>query len=61
MFRQKLDKSARRMFDEMMSYSPLYDAAGVTACKSVLLQPILMPIIFEDYKQQKKLESLHLS
>jgi len=45
------------MFDEMMSYSRLYNAAGVTACKPVLIQPILMSIVFEHYKQLKKLKT----
>jgi len=35
----------------MMSYSRLYNAAGVIACKPVLIQPILISIIFEHYKQ----------
>ena len=60
-FRQELDKSERKMFDEMMSYSGLYNAAGVTACKPVLIQPILMSIVFEHYKQLKKFEDLQLS
>ena len=50
-FRQELDKSERKMFEEMMSYSRLYNAAGVIACKPVLIQPILISIIFEHYKQ----------
>ena len=50
-FREQLDISERKMFDEMMSYSRLYNAAGVVACKPVLLHPILMSIIFEHYKQ----------
>ena len=50
-FREQLDKSERKMFDEMMSYSRLYNAAGVIACKPVLIQPILISIIFEHYKQ----------
>jgi len=37
--------------DEMMSYPRLYNVAGVTACKPVLIQPILMSIIFQHYKQ----------
>ena len=60
-FRQELDKSERKMFDEMMSYSRLYNASGVTACKPVLIQPILISIVFEHYKQLKKLEDLQLS
>ena len=42
------------MFDEMMSYSSLYNAAGVMACKPVIFHPILMSIIFGHYKQLKK-------
>jgi hypothetical protein len=58
-FREELDKSERKIFDEMMSYSSIY-TAGVTACKPVLLHPILMSIIFEHYKQVKKIETFHL-
>jgi hypothetical protein len=54
-FREQLDKSERKTFDEMMSYSRLHNAAGVIACKPVLLHPILMSIIFEHYKQLEKL------
>ena len=60
-FREELDKSERKMFDEMMSYPRLYNAAGVTVCKPVLLHPILMSIVFKHYKQLKKIETLHLS
>jgi hypothetical protein len=56
-FRQELDKSETKYFDEMMSYSRLYNAAGVTACKPVLLHPILISIIFEHYKRLKKIEN----
>lgn len=57
-FRQELHKSERKMFDELMSYSRLYNTAGVGACKPVLVHPILMSIIFEHYKQLKKLETI---
>jgi len=60
-FRQELDKSEKKLFDEMMSYPRLYNAAGVTACKPVLLHSILMSIVFKHYKQLKKIETLHLS
>ena len=56
-FREQLDKSERQMFDEMMSYSRLYNTSGVMVCKPVLIQPILMSIIFEHYKQLKKIEN----
>jgi hypothetical protein len=56
-FRQILDKKDRKMFDQMFSYSKLYNSAGSNACRPILIHPILMSIIFEHYKQLKKLES----
>ena len=53
-FRERLDKSERKLFDEMMSISRFYNVSGVGACKPVLIQPILMSIIFEHYKQLSK-------
>jgi hypothetical protein len=50
-FRQRLDKKDRKIFDEMFSYSRLYNSAGSNACKPVLLHPILLSIIFEQYKR----------
>ena len=54
-FREKLDKRERKQFDEMMLYPRLYNVAGIGACKPVLIQPMLMSIIFEHYKQLKKI------
>ncbi|HEX5922022.1 MAG TPA: hypothetical protein VFY55_09635 [Nitrososphaeraceae archaeon] len=56
-FRQRLDKKDRKIFDKMFSYSRLYNSAGSNACRPILIPPILMSIIFEQYKQLKKLES----
>ena len=55
-FREKLDKNERKTFDQMMDISRLYNVAGVSSCKPVLLHPILMSIIFEHYKQLHDLE-----
>jgi hypothetical protein len=55
-FREKLDKSERKTFDDMMSISRFYNVAGVGSCKPVLLHPVLMSIIFEHYKQINELE-----
>jgi hypothetical protein len=55
-FREQLDKSEGKTFDEMIDISRLYNAAGVCSCKPVLLHPILMSIIFEHYKQLHELE-----
>ena len=55
-FREQLEKSERKTFDEMMDISRLYNVAGVGSCKPVLLHPILISIIFEHYKQLNQLE-----
>ena len=60
-FRQILDKKDRKMFDQMFSYSKLYNSAGSNASRPQLIHPILMSIIFEHYKQLKKIEASHLS
>ncbi|MDW0207842.1 MAG: hypothetical protein QOA28_09810 [Nitrososphaeraceae archaeon] len=60
-FRQRLDKEDRKEFDKMFSYSRLFNSAGSNACRPMLIHPILMSIIFEHYKQLKKLEDLQLS
>ncbi|MGV8107653.1 MAG: hypothetical protein ACP5OH_07775 [Nitrososphaerota archaeon] len=60
-FRQKLDKKDRKLFDQMFDYSRRYNSAGSNASRPQLIHPILMSIIFEHYKQLKKLEALRLS
>jgi hypothetical protein len=60
-FRERLDKKDRKEFDKMFSYTRLYNSAGSNACRHILIHPILMSMIFEHYKQLKKLEALHLS
>ncbi|HEX5977837.1 MAG TPA: hypothetical protein VFY68_11200 [Nitrososphaeraceae archaeon] len=55
-FRQRLDKKDRKIFDEMFSYSRLYNSAGSNACRPILIHPILMSIVFEHYKQLEKLQ-----
>jgi hypothetical protein len=54
-FRQRLDKKDRKIFDEMFSYSRLYNSAASNACRPILIHPILMSIIFEHYKQLETL------
>jgi len=56
-FREKLDKKDRKEFDKMFSYSRLYNSAGSNACRPILIHPILMSIIFENYKQLTKLQN----
>jgi hypothetical protein len=54
-FRKLLDKQDRKTFDEMLSIPRLYNAAGTMVCRPVLIHVILMSIIFEHYKQLRKL------
>ena len=56
-FRQSLDKKEGKEFDKMFFYSRLFNSAGSNACRPILIHPILMCIMFEQYKQLKKLES----
>ena len=56
-FRERLDKDERKLFDEMMLYPRLYNVAGIGTCKPVLIQPMLMSIIFEHYKQISEMQS----
>jgi hypothetical protein len=57
LFRRELDEKERKIFDEMMSYSRMHNAAGLLDYKPMLLQPILMSIIFEHYKELRQIET----
>ena len=60
-FRKLLDKQDRKVFDEMLSISRLYNVAGTMACRPVLIHVILMSIIFEHYKQLTKIIGIKIS
>ena len=55
-FRQRLGKKEKKMFDEMLDFSRLYNSAGSNACRPQLIHPMLMSIIFEQYKQLDALQ-----
>ena len=50
-FRNALDKSDRKIFDEMFSISHLYNSTCSYAAKPIRIQPIFMSIIFHHYKK----------
>jgi hypothetical protein len=50
-FRNALDKSGRRIFDEMFSISHLYNSVCSYAANPIRIRPILMSIIFHHYKK----------
>jgi hypothetical protein len=54
-FRNALDKSERRIFNEMFSISHLYNSACSYATNPIRTRPILMSIMSHHYKQLRKL------
>jgi hypothetical protein len=50
-FRNSLDKSERKIFDDMFAISHLYNSACSYSAKYVRIHPIFMSIIFHHYKQ----------
>jgi hypothetical protein len=55
-FRQALDKSGRKIFDNTFSIAHLYNSACSYAANPIRIQPIFMSIIFHHYKQLLKLK-----
>ena len=47
-FRNSLDKSDRKIFDEMFSIAHLYNSASSYAAKPIRIHPIFMSIIFHN-------------
>ena len=54
-FRKALDKSDRKVFDDMFAISHLYNSASSYPAKYVRRHPVFMSIIFHHYKQLSKL------
>jgi hypothetical protein len=54
-FRNSLDKSDRKIFDEMFSIAHLYNSASSYAAKPIRIQPIFMSIVFHLYRQLARL------
>ena len=50
-FRQALDESYSKAFEDMFSISHMYNSACSFAAKPIRVQPIFMSIIFHHYKQ----------
>jgi hypothetical protein len=53
-FRNALDKSERRMFDEMWDIPRLYVTACSNSVQLVPLHPIIISILFHHYKELKE-------
>ena len=54
-FRNSLDKSDRKKFDQMFSLAHLYNSASSYAAKPIRIQPIFMSIIFHHYKRLQEI------
>jgi hypothetical protein len=54
-FRNAIDKSDRKIFDEMFSNSHLYNSVCSFAVNPIRIRPIFMSIILHHYKQLRKL------
>ena len=54
-FRSYLGKKDRKMFDQMYDYFKSNNAACSNACRPVVVHAVPMSIIFEHYKQLRKL------
>ena len=50
-FRMCLDKSDRKVFDNMFSIARMYNSACSYAANPIRINPIFMSIIFHHYKQ----------
>jgi hypothetical protein len=55
-FRQALDKSDRKAFDDMFLITHLYNSACSLAAKPIRIQPIFMSVIFYHYKELMKIK-----
>jgi hypothetical protein len=53
-FRNALDKSERKDFDEMWEIPKLYVSACSNSCQLVPLQPIIISILFHHYIELKE-------
>ncbi len=56
-FRNALNKSERKMFDDMWDIPRLYTLACSNSCQLVPLHPIIISILFHHYKELKECKS----
>ena len=54
-FRRALPKADRKLFDNMFFISVLYNSACVCCANPIRIQPILMSILFQHYKELSKI------
>jgi hypothetical protein len=54
-FRRALSKVDRKLFDNMFFISVLYNSACVCCANPIRIQPIIMSILFQHYKELKTL------
>jgi hypothetical protein len=55
LFRNSLDKSERKIFDDMFSIAHMYNSVCSYSANPIRIHPIFMSIIFHHYKQLMQL------
>ncbi len=55
-FRRALTKADRKQFDDMFSISVLYNSACVCCANPIRIQPIIMSILVQHYKELSRLK-----
>jgi hypothetical protein len=56
-FRQALDKSDRKLFDELWELTALYNSAMSYSAKPIRIHPILMSMLLHNFIQLKDMEN----
>ena len=56
-FRQALDKSDRKLFDEMWELTALYNSAMSYCANPIRIYPILMTMLLHNFLQLKDMEN----
>jgi hypothetical protein len=59
-FRNLLDKTDKKMFDDMFSLARLYNSASYQCVRPIRIQAILMSIIFHHYKKLFQLSKTNI-
>lgn len=54
-FRRALPKADRKLFDNMFFISILYNSVCVCCANPIRIQPIIMSILFQHYKELSKI------
>lgn len=57
-FRSMLNMKDRKLFDNMLNLSRLYNTAGMMACRPVVFHSVIISILFYHYRQLQEMVKL---